>query len=275
VACWIDQRPHFGVTVTSPIEGCHATIKYYLQRGHGDLRGVYSKLQLFWTAQYASIVTTIAQQQVKPRHTANIPLFATILKHNHGYAIQKMLQENTKLPVDGVALLTSCTCSIQQCIGLPCYYTIWQRQQADSVIQLEDIHPHWYLVRLDLGTPSALVISHPLLVLNPLVVQGRGRPRGALGGIIRPTTTRREPSSFEIPVLPNTAPPAVNRPAEQLFIVNSGLTRIDQGHQDLYEAGTQLERGYMRGLSSIYQFDSTQDAASIAALAIEAMGEVE
>ena len=111
--------------------------------------------------------------------------------------------------------------------------------------------------------------------MDPLLVQGRGRPRGALGGVIRPTSTRREPSAFEIPILSSTAPPAVNRPTEQLFIVNSGLTRIDQGYQDLYEAGTQLERGYMRGLSSIYQFDSTQDAASIAALAIKAIGEVE
>jgi hypothetical protein len=108
--------------------------------------------------------------------------------------------------------------------------------------------------------------------LNPLVVQGRGRPRGALGGVIRPTLTRREPSAFEyeILVLPSTAPPIV--PAERLFIVNSGLTRIDQGHQDLYKAGTQLERGYMRGLSLAYQFDSTQDTTSIAALAIEAIG---
>lgn len=47
VAYWTDQSPHFGVTVTSPIEGCHATLKKYLQRGHGDLRGVFLKLKLF------------------------------------------------------------------------------------------------------------------------------------------------------------------------------------------------------------------------------------
>jgi hypothetical protein len=273
VAYYIDQRPHFGVTVTSPIEGCHATLKGYLQRGHGDLRGVFNRLRLFWTAQHASITTAIAQQQGKPKHTANVTFFAAVLQYIHSYAVQKMVQEDAKLPAQGVAPITSCTCLIRQSMGLPCYHTIWQKKQANSVIQLEDIHPHWYLVRPDPGTPSTLVISHPLPVLNPLVIQGRGRPRGALGGVIRPTTTRREPSAFEIPS--STAPPAFNRPAEPLFIVNSGLTRIDQGHQDLYEPGTQLERGYMQGLSSVYQFDSTQDAASIAALAIEAMGEVE
>src|SRR5258708_22242168 len=51
VAAWINQEPHFGVTVTSPIEGSHATVKGYLQRGHGDLRVVFNKLKLFWEAQ--------------------------------------------------------------------------------------------------------------------------------------------------------------------------------------------------------------------------------
>lgn len=41
VACWINQYFHFGVLVTSPIEGCHITLKSYLKRGHADLRGVY------------------------------------------------------------------------------------------------------------------------------------------------------------------------------------------------------------------------------------------
>jgi hypothetical protein len=35
VTVYIDQRPNFGVTVTSPIEGCYTTLKVYLQRGHG------------------------------------------------------------------------------------------------------------------------------------------------------------------------------------------------------------------------------------------------
>ena len=48
VVYWVNQNYHFGVTVTSPIEGCHTTLKSYLQRGNGDLRGVFACLQLFW-----------------------------------------------------------------------------------------------------------------------------------------------------------------------------------------------------------------------------------
>jgi hypothetical protein len=50
VAFWINQNLHFGVTVTSPIEGCHATLKSYLQRGNRDLRGVFVKMRHYWDA---------------------------------------------------------------------------------------------------------------------------------------------------------------------------------------------------------------------------------
>jgi hypothetical protein len=48
IATWINRQPHFGVTITSLIEGCHATLKGYLQRGHSNLRGVINRLKLFW-----------------------------------------------------------------------------------------------------------------------------------------------------------------------------------------------------------------------------------
>jgi hypothetical protein len=41
VTAWINRQPHFGITVTSPVEGSHATLKGFLQRGHGDLKGVF------------------------------------------------------------------------------------------------------------------------------------------------------------------------------------------------------------------------------------------
>jgi MULE transposase domain len=51
ISYWINQAMHFGVTITSPIEGCHAAIKAALQRGHLDLKGVYDKLLDFWDNQ--------------------------------------------------------------------------------------------------------------------------------------------------------------------------------------------------------------------------------
>jgi MULE transposase domain len=267
IAAWINRQPHFGVVVTSPVEGCHATLKGYLQRGHGDLRGVYNRLKLFWEAQHESIKSTVAQQQLRPRHSVNIPLFSAVLQHVHAYALRLILRERAKLPTKGKAPSPYCNCSIEESMGLPCYHKIWKRQQEIGVIQLEDIHPHWYVIRPESGTYSGPTTLHPLPILNPLPVQGRGRPRGALGGVVRSTNTRREPSSFEIPS--SSAPPTVNRSQEPLYIVNSGLVRLENGHQDLYEPGTERERAYMRGLSSIYQTDSMVDAATAAGVAVE------
>jgi hypothetical protein len=50
VAYWVNQELYFGVSVTSPIEGCYATLKLYLKHRSSDLRGVFIKLKLFWEA---------------------------------------------------------------------------------------------------------------------------------------------------------------------------------------------------------------------------------
>jgi hypothetical protein len=76
---------------------------------------------------------------------------------------------------------------------------------------------------------------------------------------------------FEYETPSSSAPPTVNRaPQERLYVVNSGLARLENGHHDLYEPGTQRERAYMRGISSIYQTDSIVDASTAAATAVEA-----
>ena len=100
------------------------------------------------------------------------------------------------------------------------------------------------------------------------MVKGKGRLRGALGTRSRVAliSTRRDPSSFELPS--SSAPPAL-APQERLYIVNSGLSRLQNGHQDRYEPGTQGERAYMQGFSSIWQTDSIVDIAIAAIVFIE------
>jgi len=166
----------------------------------------------------------------------------------HGYALERTLEELKKLPARGCPPPANCTCSIQQSIGLPCYHTIYQRKISTGVVHLEDIHAHWHFSRPEPGP-----LSTPALpVLNPLVVKGKGRPRGALGtgSRVAPTSTQREASAFE---LPSSSAPLALAPQEalqeRLYIVNSGLSGLQNGHQDPYEPGTQGGRGSMRGLS--------------------------
>jgi hypothetical protein len=78
------------------------------------------------------------------------------------------------------------------------------------------------------------------------------------------TSTRREPSAFELPS--SSAPPALAL-QERLYIVNSGLSRLQNGHQDLYKPGTEGPRAYMWGLLSIWQTEV--DTATATAELIE------
>ena len=87
VRYWVDQNLHFGVVVTSPIEGCHSTLKSYLQRGSGDLNFVYDRLITFWDEQKRGIEAALSTQQLRPRHNTNTPLFATLISQVYDYAL--------------------------------------------------------------------------------------------------------------------------------------------------------------------------------------------
>jgi hypothetical protein len=47
------------------------------------------------------------------------------------------------------------------------------------------------------------------------------------------------------------------------------MATIKGGYTDPYEPGTRRERAYMCGISSVYQDDNIDDAATVAATAIE------
>jgi hypothetical protein len=232
VGYWVNQNHHFGVTVTSPIEGCHATLKSYLQRGNGDLRGVFVRMQHFWDAQHTAFTITVAQQQLRPKTSLNRSLFADVLQHVHGYALQLILEERSKIPPLST-LLPRCDCTIQQSFGLPCYHRIWEREQNGGVILLDDIHRHCHYYRPIPNAPlsndsstSSSTIPQP--ILNPVRIRGKGRPRGAFGGVSRiaESSTRRYPSSFELPS--SSAPPILEKSKAstgQLFVVPIGLKR--------------------------------------------------
>ena len=123
VTYWVDQNYHFGVTITSPIKGCHAVLKSYLQRGNRDLRGVFVRLQHFWESQNQAITTITAQQKLRPKARLNIPLFTAVLQYVHSFVLEKILLEYTKLLAVSPPA-PSYECTIHQSLGLPCYHTI-------------------------------------------------------------------------------------------------------------------------------------------------------
>jgi hypothetical protein len=287
VRFWVDQHLHFGYLVTSPIEGCHAGLKRYLRRSTAGLDGVFTKLQHFWTNQHAKIRDLTAQQFHSLRYNHRIPLFYGVINYVHGFALNKILTEASKLPANNTPPPYSCSCTITQSHGLPCFHKIWERQQNGGTLLLEDIHAHWLVHK---PAQNGFVQFSPLpdsLILEPLRIKGKGRPKGALGSVSREPqwSTRRYPSTFESPS--SSAPSALCSNREQLtslYIVpglpqqlpnqqlphrpyplskihENGLTTTELGLVrmkeigDIYEPGTQRERGYMRSISSIWNTD--------------------
>ena len=141
----------------------------------------------------------------------------------------------------------------------PTPYTVpkhfWKRKQECGAVLLSDIHPHWHYNRPESDVPLQLgTIPRPFLLLNPLKVKGKGRPKGALGGGSRValSSTRRDPSFFELPS--SSAPASLGQAVTVETSLSStaiAMRRIEHGHRDLYEPGTRRERAYMQGISSI------------------------
>jgi hypothetical protein len=195
-------------------------LKAYRRVSTGDLKGVYDRLLNFWPDQHLKIQNQTAQEQNKITHQLNKPYFHMVqgLVYNQGLhlILIKCIKLHKAKDQFGANLLL-CVCITEASMGIPCYHTVAKRLANPGYILPEDIHPFWWYKRPELSTNSAVKVQTRRVVLNPVVVRGKGRPRGARGrnaknnGI---TTTRRDPSQFEyIPSL--SAPARLNDPEGQ------------------------------------------------------------
>lgn len=178
VRYWVDQCLHFGVRVTSPIEGCHAVLKAYLRVSTGDLKGVFDRLLLYWPKQHRDILDTCAQEQNRVVHRLNKRYFDLVQGLVHDKALFLIIRERAKLhkAEDEATLKWPCQCTIQASMGLPCFHDLFNRLRDGGQVLPEDIHPFWWYDRSKASTTVQRAI-----VLDPAVVKGKGRPKGSKG----------------------------------------------------------------------------------------------
>ena len=136
----VDEHLHFGIRVSSAIEGNHAQIKAYLWKSTSDLKGLYNKLKAFWLVQRLAIQNSVALAKGRPRHTVNVPLFATVLGLVHARGLTHILAQKVKLEKRGSAPGPYCSCTVQKAYGIPCFHTVYERINGGG-IQITDIHP--------------------------------------------------------------------------------------------------------------------------------------
>jgi hypothetical protein len=100
-------------------------------------------LQHFWDAQPSAFKTAAAQQKLRPKTSVNIPFFSVDLQHIHGFALNKVLLEYTKLPAVRPPS-PGCSCTISSLLA---YFAITQsgnRSVIEGAVLLTDIYRHWY-----------------------------------------------------------------------------------------------------------------------------------
>ncbi len=66
-------------------------------------------------------------------------------------------------------------------MGIPCFHIVFDRFVENRHILPKDIHPLWWYKRLERCTSSEIAIQTARVVLNPAIVRGKGRLRGAKG----------------------------------------------------------------------------------------------
>ena len=81
-------------------------------------------------------------------------------------------------------------------MGLPCAHKMQEQIANNGVLQLNDIHPYWYILPI-----TSPIIANPL-VLEPAIVVERGQPPLAQSRLRYTTSqpqksTRHDPSAFE------------------------------------------------------------------------------
>ena len=74
-----------------------------------------------------------------------------------------------------------CECTLPSSMGLPCLHTVSERLKDGGYILPEDIHLFWWYKRSKWEESLVQVCGETRVVLEPLVVRGKGRPKGSKG----------------------------------------------------------------------------------------------
>ena len=77
-------------------------------------------------------------------------------------------------------------------MGLPCCHVIQEQLKKEEILYLHDFHPRWFFA----APSNDFIQAAPRPILNPRVIQTRGRPSKSKNK--QPvSSTRREASRFE------------------------------------------------------------------------------
>jgi hypothetical protein len=191
IAYCINRHFHLGSHKTSRVEGSHSALKQYLDHSMGDLLLVKERINITIQKQIRGIRAQSAIEQTRCPHYINEDFFGSVSRKISHYALRRIKSEYDKAVNIHNKPLEVCHRFNATVMGLPCSHDIRRLLDRNENLQLEHVKSQWYLVR-PMAIPMVPVRAF-VHVREPRVVQGRGRPPGAIN-----RATTRDPSGHEI-----------------------------------------------------------------------------
>src|SRR6266480_40210 len=200
---WTNDVLHFGITVTSRLEGGHSTLKEFLQNGRGDLLDVVNRCTDLHTIQYREIKYNLAGERDRIPNDINAKYVPWLDPDINKEIVLKALHEVVKQhKLNQERPMTECTGQFTRSMGLPCRHTLKTMQDLSLKLTAADFHAFWTFNHSK-DEPFLRPPPEPQAPAyrEPHVVRTKGRPRQTNG------TTRRDPSSWEMrPPAPSFRP---------------------------------------------------------------------
>jgi hypothetical protein len=201
-APWTSQYRHYGTITTSPIEGMHKVLKDYIMTSSGDFLRVTLRIKEMVLNQYQKYMKSIASArhhikfEHKPERMPYLP--QDIQNIITPYAIEQVRQQDLlrQRDLQEYRQYTLCTGKFETIYGLPCRHTIESVMNIRQTLGLNHFNDdHWRYLRQD--GQSIHILPRPYQHIQaPIPITTKGQQR-------QDTSTRRDPSSWEYPVLPS------------------------------------------------------------------------
>ncbi|OJD10243.1 hypothetical protein ACJ73_09873 [Blastomyces percursus] len=173
---------HLDNQASSRAEGAHAVIKRDLEISINDLLTVVQTLERTVNGQHQERKHELAAVRVARPIQLNSTLFNSIVNKVSPYALKLVLKiRDQYLPATDTskpAIPLPCTQTTSNKLGIPCIHTIQRYFECGRPLRMRHFHKQSHLVDED-ENDAAAEVDPRLLILNPHVVESKGRPTGS------------------------------------------------------------------------------------------------
>lgn len=146
----VKQLRNYGITVTSRTEASHSQVKRLLRSRNGDLRQLNGAVKEYHVRQKERYAELLHYNETKIPSFASGNALYQVIRGRVSHDALKEIRDQEKAARDAMAAGNApnqCSNLWAQQMGLPCSHVLRQKIADGQMIEMRDIHRHWYLWR--------------------------------------------------------------------------------------------------------------------------------